>query len=263
MSRPAWTTVRAFFFFCNAVFAFCAALFIHELGHALFIKAVHGYFPKISMNPLAGGHVSYYADPSTFAQQLWISSGGILLGSVAGVVCAVIGLGLLQTVWAAPVILFGIVSLCINSLMLTAGYFLFPTGDIHRMVDLGFPVWLAVVCGVSGLFAGGYLMLLALPYFGLDRDSTLMEKYIVLGSGVALYGGLVLGVTILLEDAHHLQQRIKYVTTMILVLVVGLHVIEQAAPLLPRTRTSQHQVRGVHLVFSAVLALGAFWLTSR
>lgn len=261
MSRRRDTLVRVLYFFFSAVFAFCVALYIHEAGHALMIKAVHGYFPKMSMNPLAGGYVSYYAAPATAAQRLAISSGGIVAGIIAGVACAGSGLAVWRSVWAAPVILLGIVSLCVNALMLTAGYFLFATGDIHRMVGHGFPVWLATVLGLAGLAAGGWFLIGALPFFGLDSTSTLTEKYIVLGSGVVFYGVLVLAVAAARADAAELQKKFMYVAATLGVLSVGLVLVDRAVRRFPGTPPSRQPVGARHVIFSAVLAAAAFVMT--
>lgn len=252
---------KAVFFFFNAVFAFCAALFVHECGHALFIKWIHGYYPRMTMNPLAGGYVSYYAAPATAAERLWISAGGILVGITAGVACAAAGLAVRKTVWAAPLILWGIVSLSVNSLMLAAGYFLFATGDLHRMAASGFSVPLATGLGLAGLLLSGYLLVRALPYFGLDHTSALAEKYWVLGSGVAVYGTFVLTATALAGDAPGLAKKSVYVGATVSVLAVGVWLVDRTAGRLPGTAAVPCTVRNRHLVFSAALAAAAFILT--
>ena len=263
MIRRADVAKKALFFFCCAVFAFCTALYLHEWGHALLIKIIHGYFPKMTMNPLSGGYVSYYAAPATEAERLWISGGGILVGMIGGGAAAAGGLFFGRSVWAAPVILFGIVSVCVNALMLTAGYFLFATGDIHRMVDAGFPVALATVLGLLGLLAGGYIMVRALPYFGLDRHAPMTEKYIVLGGGVVLYGAFVLVSSAWANDTYDLMKKIKYVTATLTVLAVGLWMVDRSAGRLAGTRDTRYIVHGRHLAFSGLLAAAAFYLVGR
>ncbi len=263
MSGGAGTMIKAAYFFFNAVFAFCAALVVHECGHAVFVKMVHGYYPQISMNPLAGGYVSYYSAPATAGERLLISSGGILVGSLTGITAAVAGLAWWRSAWSAPAILFGIVSLCVNALMLTVGYVIFETGDLHRMVAAGFSPWLAAVLGAGGLMLGGYFMARALPRFGLDHHAPLIEKYIVLVSGVLLYGAFVLLATVLGDDAQHLPRKVKYVTVTVTVLVAGLWVVDAAARRLPDAPAGRYAVTGRHVAVSALLAAAAFGLTIR
>lgn len=251
----------ALFFFFNAVFAFCAALYLHELGHAVMVKWIYGYFPKMSMNPMAGGFVSYYGVPASSTDQLWISSGGMLFGVGAGLVCALSGVGLWRSVWAAPVILLGIVSLSVNALMLTVGYFLFSSGDIHRMIAHGFPLGGAVVLGLAGLLLSGYVMMQALPYFGLDHTSTLLQKYLVLGSGVLLYGCLVLMVTVFTRDMPELLKKGKYVLTTLAVLGGGLFLVDWGLRRLPGPRRTAQAVSWTQLGVSFLLAVTAFiWI---
>ncbi|MBZ0166782.1 MAG: hypothetical protein K8I00_08235 [Candidatus Omnitrophica bacterium] len=257
----ATTGKLALFFFFNAVFAFCAALFLHELGHAVMIKLIYGYFPQISINPMAGGYVSYYGAPASSTDQLWISSGGMILGLAAGLLCAGSGVWLWRSVWAAPVILLGIVSLSVNALMLTAGYFLFSSGDIHRMIAHGFPLGGAVVLGLAGLLFSGYVLMRALPYFGLDHTSTLPQKYLVLGSGVVLYGGLVLMVPVFTQDMPELVKKGTYVLTTLGVLAGGLFLVDWGMRHLPGPRQSAHPVSSAQLGVSFVLAATAFiWI---
>lgn len=263
MSRAPDVLIRSLFFFFNAVFAFCMALYIHELGHAVAVKSVHGYWPSMTMNPLAGGYVTYYDAPATDTQRLWISSAGILLGLIVGACLSVCGLRFWKSIRSAGIILLGVVAMSVNSLMLTLGYFLFGAGDIHRMVDYGFPVWLSVMLGIAGLVLSGYFLVQALPYFGLDAESSMVEKYVVLGSGVLLYGCLVLIVALWRSDSYEFVKKLKYVGATLAVLFAGLWGVDRVARRLTIAPAGTYVISWRYVLESAVLAGCAFWFIGR
>jgi len=181
------TLKQTFCFSVVAIFAFLAAVCLHELGHAFAIYVTEHEIARISFHPFTGAVTSYTTAAGDPTAARLVSAGGVMFGSLFSLLISFPFIFRFRNPWTTPFSMIAVAALAGNGLILVTGAVFSNVSDVIKLLSLGVSKWVLLSSGVLLLLLSLYLFLLISSDLGFGPKVVFRKRCAILCGAIFPY----------------------------------------------------------------------------